>query len=81
LKWTAGRAVIEDVVCRANDEDVLRLVERASKTGIDCPFGWPAAFVGFVSTHHANQPVPARAGTVRAATSPCAGQTCSSTSS
>jgi hypothetical protein len=59
MKWTAGRAVIEDVVCRADDEDVLRVVERASKTGIDCPFGWPAAFVGFVSAHHASQPVPA----------------------
>jgi len=59
MKWTAGRAVIEDVVCRADDEDVLRLVERASKTGIDCPLGWPAAFVGFVSAHHASQPVPA----------------------
>ena len=43
MKWTAGRAVIEDVVCRADDEDVLLVVERASKTGIDCPFGWPAA--------------------------------------
>jgi hypothetical protein len=59
---------------------VLRVVERASKTGIDCPFGWPAAFAGFVSAHHASQPVPA-GGPVRAATSPCAGQTCSSTSS
>jgi Protein of unknown function (DUF429) len=59
MKWTAGGAVIEDVVCRADDEDVLRLVERASKTGIDCPFGWPAAFVGFVSAHHASHPVPA----------------------
>jgi predicted nuclease with RNAse H fold len=47
MKWTAGRAVIEDVVCRADDEDVLRVVKRASKTGIDCPFGWPAALVGF----------------------------------
>jgi predicted nuclease with RNAse H fold len=29
------------------------------KTGIDCTFGWPAAFVGFVSAHHVSRPVSA----------------------
>jgi predicted nuclease with RNAse H fold len=53
IKWSAGRAVIEDVACRADDEDVLKVVKLADKTGIDCPLGWPAAFVSFVTAHHA----------------------------
>ena len=60
IKWTAGRTVIENVVCRADDEDLLELVRPASKTGIDCPFGWPTAFVSFVTSHHAgNLRIPA----------------------
>jgi predicted nuclease with RNAse H fold len=53
IKWTAGRAVIEDVAHRADDEVIIQVVKRADKTGIDCPFGWPAAFVSFVTSHHA----------------------------
>ena len=53
IKWTAGRAVIEDVVSRADDDAILQVVKQADKTGIDCPFGWPAAFVDFVTSHHA----------------------------
>jgi predicted nuclease with RNAse H fold len=53
IKWTAGCAVIEDVVCCADDEAILQVVKRADKTGIDCPFGWPTAFISFVTSHHA----------------------------
>jgi predicted nuclease with RNAse H fold len=59
MRWTARHAVIEDVVCRADDEDLLQVMKRASKTGIDCPFGWPAAFVSFVTAHHASRSIPA----------------------
>ena len=52
IKWGAGRAVIENVACRADDEDILQIVKLAGKTGIDCPFGWPTAFVSFVTDHH-----------------------------
>jgi predicted nuclease with RNAse H fold len=55
ISWTAGRAVIEDVAYRADDEDILQVARRAGKTGIDCPFGWPTAFVSFVTCHHAGQ--------------------------
>jgi hypothetical protein len=51
--------MIEEVVCRADDGDLLQVVKRASKTGIDCPFGWPAAFVSFVTAHQASHPIPA----------------------
>ena len=53
IKWTAGRAVVEDVARPAYDKVILQAVERAGKTGVDCPFGWPAAFVSFVTSHHA----------------------------
>lgn len=53
IKWTAGCAIIENVACRADDEVILEVVKQADKTGIDCPFGWPAAFVSFVTFHQA----------------------------
>ena len=53
IKWTVGHAVIDDVARPADDQVILQAVERADKTGIDCPFGWPAAFVSFVTSHHA----------------------------
>lgn len=60
LKWTADRAVIEHVASRADDEVILQMAKRACKTGIDCPFGWPTAFVDFVTSHHAgHHSVPA----------------------
>jgi predicted nuclease with RNAse H fold len=52
IKWSGGRAVIENVVSCADDEVILQTVKQASKTGIDCPFGWPDAFVGFVTSHY-----------------------------
>ena len=51
IKWTVGRAVIENVVARADDEAILQVVKQAGKTGIDCPLGWPEAFVDFVAAH------------------------------
>jgi hypothetical protein len=30
-------------------------VQQAGKTAIDCPLGWPAGFVSFVTAHHAHQ--------------------------
>jgi len=31
--------------CPVDDNAILGAIERAAKTGIDCPFGWPDAFV------------------------------------
>jgi hypothetical protein len=45
-------AVIENVVSRGDDEIILQMVKQADKTGIDCPFGWPEAFVEFVAGLH-----------------------------
>jgi predicted nuclease with RNAse H fold len=52
IKCADPSAVIQDVCCRADDDAILSVIERADKTGIDCPFGWPDAFVHFVTVHH-----------------------------
>lgn len=52
IEWTADRAVIQDVAHPADDTVILAAIERADKTGMDCPLGWPAAFVEFVAAHH-----------------------------
>src|ERR1035438_7582798 len=59
IEWAGPRAVIRDVVCPADDDDILKVIGQADKTGIDCPLGWPDAFVGFVVAHQsAHVPPP-----------------------
>jgi len=48
LEWRAGRARLVELAVGADDERILAAHARASCTGIDSPFGWPAAFVGFL---------------------------------
>jgi predicted nuclease with RNAse H fold len=59
IEWAGTRAVIRDVICPADDDLVLEVIRSADKTGIDCPLGWPDAFVDFVAAHHsAHVPLP-----------------------
>ena len=53
IEWAGGRAVVLDVVCPADDDVILQVIRQADKTGIDCPLGWPDAFVDFVAAHRA----------------------------
>jgi predicted nuclease with RNAse H fold len=53
VEWTADRAIIRDVAFPADDTVILRAIDRADKTGMDCPLGWPIAFVEFVAAHQA----------------------------
>jgi len=53
IEWTADRAIIRDVAFPAVDTVILKAIDLADKTGIDCPLGWPTAFVEFVAAHHA----------------------------
>jgi hypothetical protein len=53
VDWSPTRAVLRDLVLPADDDAVLAAVLRADKAGIDCPVGWPDAFVAFVDAHHA----------------------------
>ncbi|MEO9138591.1 MAG: DUF429 domain-containing protein [Jatrophihabitans sp.] len=47
----------------ARDVDVVELCRGADKIGIDCPLGWPNAFIDFVTAHRDGHPVTA-AGTI-----------------
>jgi predicted nuclease with RNAse H fold len=51
IEWAGTRAVVRDLVCPADDGVILKAIAQAGKTGIDCPLGWPGAFVDFVSAH------------------------------
>lgn len=51
VEWTAGNARVTELEVGASDESLLKAMTTASKTGIDCPLGWPGEFVAFVSRH------------------------------
>jgi len=51
LEWTPGKARVADLVVGASDDLLLQAMGSASKTGIDCPLGWPKEYVAFVSKH------------------------------
>jgi predicted nuclease with RNAse H fold len=63
IEWTGARAFIRDVARPAEDDAIVSLIEQADKTGIDCPFGWPDAFVHFVADHQSGQVSLPRTGT------------------
>ena len=52
IEWAGAGAVIRDVCRRADDDAIVSVIDRACKSGIDCPFGWPDAFVDFVAADH-----------------------------
>jgi len=52
IDWSAAAAQVREVVVGADDHAVVEAIGGADKAGIDCPLGWPAAFVEFVSAHH-----------------------------
>lgn len=51
IEWAGTHAVVRDVLWPADDHVILGAVQQTGKTGIDCPFGWPDAFVDFVAAH------------------------------
>jgi predicted nuclease with RNAse H fold len=51
IEWGEGGALLRKVVLGATDADILDAISHAGKAGIDCPLGWPDAFVAFVSAH------------------------------
>ena len=53
VDWDIDGATVTEVVRGAGDEPLLAALARAGKAGIDCPLGWPAAFVSFVADHQA----------------------------
>jgi predicted nuclease with RNAse H fold len=53
ISWSGGVAEVRELTASGvGDEEILELVGRADKTGLDVPLGWPVAFVDAVSAHH-----------------------------
>jgi len=63
IEWAGTRAVVRDLVCPADDGVILDAIGQAGKTGIDCPLGWPDAFVDFVAAHRSGHVALPRDGT------------------
>lgn len=51
IEWQPGGAVLTSLQLGAGDDAIHAAVQDSEKTGIDCPFGWPDAFVDFVNSH------------------------------
>lgn len=51
VSWAGGGATVDAVIVPADDDVLVREIAAADKAGIDCPLGWPRAFVEFVVRH------------------------------
>jgi predicted nuclease with RNAse H fold len=51
IRWEPSAATVSALSAGADDEALLAAVSGADKAGIDCPFGWPDAFVAFLAEH------------------------------
>lgn len=58
LEWSGARARVVSLACRASDGDLLALIGRADKVGIDVPLGWPDAFVAAIASYGPGGPWP-----------------------
>jgi hypothetical protein len=58
VDWTDGQAEVTDVVTAADDGTIVSIADGIAKIGIDCPLGWPDAFVDFVVQHRAGRVDP-----------------------
>ncbi|MGO4193566.1 DUF429 domain-containing protein [Arthrobacter sp. YAF17] len=58
LEWGDGGARLVHLALDVSDEEIVRLFGSADMTGIDCPVGWPDAFLPFLAGHLAAEPHP-----------------------
>ena len=54
---------LEAVQVDVDDDRLVDACVHAEKIGIDCPLGWPSAFVAFVTAHSTGRPLPVSATT------------------
>jgi hypothetical protein len=63
VRWYAGHAVVERVDTSVDDRAFLSLLENLpdeGRLGLDCPLGWPVAFVSAIRAHGDHEPWPNR---------------------
>ena len=58
LDWGNGTARLAHLALDVGDEEIVRLFGASGMTGIDCPVGWPDAFLPFLAGHLAFEPHP-----------------------
>ena len=58
IEWEAGEARIEPPTVDHDDDELLQLISRSNRAGIDAPFGWPRAFVDALAAHQAHERWP-----------------------
>ncbi|MEN3343439.1 MAG: hypothetical protein V7635_15 [Arthrobacter sp.] len=51
LEWAGGAARLEYLFLDVGDHEIVELFGRSAMTGIDCPVGWPDAFLPFIAGH------------------------------
>jgi hypothetical protein len=51
LDWDAGTARLVHLALDVRDREIVELFGGSSMTGIDCPVGWPDAFLPFLAGH------------------------------
>ena len=58
IDWGDGTARLSHLALDVGDEEIVRLFDASDLTGIDCPVGWPDAFLPFIAGHLAAAPHP-----------------------
>jgi predicted nuclease with RNAse H fold len=58
LEWDGGAARLEHLALDVGDTEIVELFGSSSMTGIDCPVGWPDAFLPFLAGHLNFDPRP-----------------------
>ncbi len=51
LEWGSASARLEHLALDVGDQEIVALFGSSSMTGIDCPVGWPDAFLPFLAAH------------------------------
>ncbi|MCU1541584.1 MAG: hypothetical protein JWM01_2531 [Arthrobacter sp.] len=51
LEWTGGAARLDHLALDVSDEEIVRLFGNSAMMGVDCPVGWPDAFLPFLAGH------------------------------
>jgi hypothetical protein len=58
VEWGNGTARLAHLALDVGDDEIVRLFGAGDMTGIDCPVGWPDAFLPFLAGHLAFEAGP-----------------------
>ncbi len=62
VEWGGGGAVVRHLQLGVSDGELVEQIRGADKAGIDCPLGWPSAFVDFLVARRDGALEPVAAG-------------------